>query len=83
MCTVDQNPGLFLVVTPIQVEHLEFLLTEHPNQPFVESVVHSLKEGVWPWAQTPVDLPMVHDLSYLSTKLNNNPEYTAFAQVGS
>ena len=78
--TVDNNPNLFAVVTPIQVERFEFLLTEHPNWPFVESVLRALREGAWPWARPPTDFLMVHDLSYLGTKLEDNDDYAAFAQ---
>ncbi|KIJ41550.1 hypothetical protein M422DRAFT_172191, partial [Sphaerobolus stellatus SS14] len=36
--TIDQNPHLFKIVTPINVSHLEMLLQSHPNQPYVQSV---------------------------------------------
>ena len=78
--TLDQNPDLFAVVTPIQVDRLEFLLAEHPNHPFVASVLRSLREGAWPWAGAPVDFLMIHDLSFLGTKLQGNAEYAKFAE---
>ena len=45
-------PHLFAVVTPILVDHLEALLSEHPNQPFTQSVFHGLCDGFWAWAVT-------------------------------
>ncbi|KAF8829980.1 hypothetical protein HHX47_DHR2000183 [Lentinula edodes] len=50
--TIQQNPHLFRVQTPINADRLEALLNTHPNQAFVKSVVLSLKEGFWPWATT-------------------------------
>lgn len=37
------------VETPFNVDHLELLLSIHPNQPFVASVMHSLHDGFWPF----------------------------------
>jgi hypothetical protein len=37
------------------------LLTDHPNQPFVQSVLAGLREGFWPWAETPDDYPETFD----------------------
>ncbi|KAJ3803528.1 hypothetical protein F5876DRAFT_10745, partial [Lentinula aff. lateritia] len=37
------------VETPFNVDRLENLLASHPNQPFVASVMHSLREGFWPF----------------------------------
>ncbi|KAF9036010.1 hypothetical protein BDZ89DRAFT_889960, partial [Hymenopellis radicata] len=50
--TINQNPHLFHVGTPINVSRLESLLTVHPNQSFCASVMTSLREGFWPWAET-------------------------------
>ena len=52
MKTIHDNPHLFKIVTPINVDRFEELLKTHPNQPFVESVCVSLREGFWPWANT-------------------------------
>ncbi|KAJ3846595.1 hypothetical protein EV368DRAFT_88772 [Lentinula lateritia] len=48
--TIQKNPHLFQVQTPINADHLERMLHAHPNQPFVNSIVIGLKEGFWPWA---------------------------------
>ncbi|THV06834.1 hypothetical protein K435DRAFT_573087, partial [Dendrothele bispora CBS 962.96] len=37
------------VDTPFDVNRLERLLFTHPNRPFVDSVLHSLREGFWPF----------------------------------
>ncbi|KAG2046443.1 hypothetical protein BDR06DRAFT_899221 [Suillus hirtellus] len=46
--TVKKHPHLFKIVTPINVNHFQDLLTDHPNQAFVKSVCHALREGSWP-----------------------------------
>ena len=43
--TINENPHLFDIVTPIFVERFEDLLESHPNQPFVKSVCCGLQEG--------------------------------------
>jgi hypothetical protein len=52
--TISEHPELFLVDTPINVENFEKLLINHPNPPFVKSVVSGLRTGFWPWADTHV-----------------------------
>lgn len=37
------------VETPFDINHFEHLLTDHPNQPFVLSVMKGLQEGFWPF----------------------------------
>jgi hypothetical protein len=37
------------VETPFDVDKFELLLADHPNQPFVESVMKGLREGFWPF----------------------------------
>ena len=51
--TLNENPDLFKIVTPIRVDIFEAYLSSHPNQPFVKSVCRGLREGFWPWAETP------------------------------
>ncbi|KAF5371082.1 hypothetical protein D9757_010799 [Collybiopsis confluens] len=50
--TIQNHPHLFHVDTPISAERLNSLLGDHPNKPFVASVICSLKNGFWPWANT-------------------------------
>ena len=37
------------VETPFDVDKFELLLADHPNQPFVRSVMKGLREGFWPF----------------------------------
>jgi len=50
--TIAENPSLFRIVTPINIDRFEKLLSDHPNPPFVDSVCTGLREGFWPWADT-------------------------------
>jgi hypothetical protein len=52
MQTIRDNPHLFRIVSPINVDRFEKLLETHPNKPFVQSVCASFREGFWPWANT-------------------------------
>jgi hypothetical protein len=52
--TIDQNPGLFTVETPINVDEFEKSLIHHPNPRFVQSVLGGFRNGFWPWADTRV-----------------------------
>jgi hypothetical protein len=37
------------VDTPFDIDKLELLLSDHPNQPFVHSVMKGFHEGFWPF----------------------------------
>ncbi|EJD46511.1 hypothetical protein AURDEDRAFT_26158, partial [Auricularia subglabra TFB-10046 SS5] len=50
--TVASRPDLFQIVTPINATRLKALLRDHPNRPFVASVIEGLTEGFWPLADT-------------------------------
>lgn len=50
--TLQRFSQLFDIVTPIRIHTFSTLLRSHPNRPFVASVLRSLKEGFWPWADT-------------------------------
>ena len=50
--TINENPHLFGVTTPIKIDVFESYLSSHPNQAFVDSVCKGLREGFWPWAKT-------------------------------
>jgi hypothetical protein len=41
--------GYIKVDTPFNVDRLEAILHDHPNQPFVKSVMRGLREGFWPF----------------------------------
>ncbi|KAG1721010.1 uncharacterized protein EDB91DRAFT_1003730, partial [Suillus paluster] len=53
--TVTSRPGLFKIICPINVDHFQALLAEHPDQPFIISVCWALCEGFWPWVDVPHD----------------------------
>ena len=63
--TIQENPHLFKIVTPINVDRFEELLKTHPNRPFVDSVCRGLCEGFWPpGANTRIGVyPDTHDAS--------------------
>ena len=62
--TINDNPSLFQIITPINIDKFELLLKTHPNQWFVKSVCKGLREGFWPWADTLLDgYPTTHDES--------------------
>ena len=73
--TVQQHPEIFKIQTTLDVQVFEKLLTSHPNQPFVRSVVRGFRAGFWPFAATPY--PKTVNESYNSTK---KPEYRKFLQ---
>ncbi|KIK66985.1 hypothetical protein GYMLUDRAFT_155809 [Collybiopsis luxurians FD-317 M1] len=47
--TLQSMSQYLKVETPFNVDRLELLLSSHPNQPFVHSVMRSLREGFWPF----------------------------------
>ena len=62
--TIARNPLLFKLITPINIETFEVLLSSHPNQPFIKSVLTGLCEGFWPFVNTHADsYPPTHDAS--------------------
>jgi hypothetical protein len=64
MNTIAENQNLFKIVTPINVDHLESLLLDHPNRSFIDSVLVGLREGFWPWAEVnDNEYPMTWDNS--------------------
>ena len=75
--TISRYPHLFQIVTPIKISTFERLLKDHPNQPFVKSVLAGLREGFWPFANTnPAYYPLTHDAS--STPPPENTEKRQF-----
>ena len=64
METIRDNPHLFKIITPINVDRFEELLASHPNSTFVQSVCTSFREGFWPWAVTQKEeYPITWDFS--------------------
>lgn len=77
LSTIRNNPHLFNITTPINVDHFQSLLASHPNQPFVQSVCTGFRQGFWPRAiiDNP-DIPLILDRS---RKLHD-PQHLAFAR---
>lgn len=59
--TIRDFPDLFHIITPIDVDTLELLLRQHPNRPLVNSVLHGLRYGFWPFAEESDDVPDIWD----------------------
>ncbi|KAI0039985.1 hypothetical protein FA95DRAFT_1684034, partial [Auriscalpium vulgare] len=78
LSTLRDHPSLFQIVTPINVDRFEALLTSHPNRPFVESVLRGLREGFWPFAEGDPDAyPEVRDFP----ERHLSPEDLEFAEA--
>ena len=76
--TITDNPDLFQVNTPINVDVFEALLKTHQNPKFVDSVCAGLCKGFWPWADTlHASFPITHDESCLTP---DNNEQATFIQ---
>ncbi len=68
--TIEDHPHLFKITTPIKVDVLESYLEKHPNPGFVSSVMTTLKDGFWPWADThhTADFPITWDNMRMSPR---------------
>ncbi|THH14558.1 hypothetical protein EW146_g5779 [Bondarzewia mesenterica] len=75
--TIQQHPDLFRIVMLINVDHFEWMLRDHPNLEFVQSVVQGLHVGFWPCAEGPsTPYPNTWDESHD----NFTPEGLAFVK---
>ena len=54
------HPHLFKITCNINIKKFSELLQDHPNQPFVHSVIVGLTEGFWPWAEHQDGYPVTH-----------------------
>ena len=71
--TIHNIPDLFALVKIHQREPFESLLNDHPNQPFVNSVLKGLWEGFWPCADNQSgSYPQTHE--YPSRKPKDEAE---------
>ncbi|KAJ7135154.1 hypothetical protein C8R46DRAFT_1362264 [Mycena filopes] len=76
MKTLRENQHLFKIVSPVNVDVFESLLVDHPNQPFVRSVIVGLREGFWPWADTqPGTYPDTYDMSNCALKTERERQF--------
>jgi len=58
--TIRTHPELFKITCNINIKKFTELLHDHPNQPFVQSVIIGLTEGFWPWAEQQEGYPITH-----------------------
>ena len=58
--TICTHPNLFKITCNINIKKFNELLKDHPNQPFVQSVITGLTEGFWPWAEPQEGYPVTH-----------------------
>ena len=58
--TIRTHPELFKITCNINIKKFTELLRDHPNQPFVRSVIAGLTEGFWPWAEQQDGYPTTH-----------------------
>ncbi|KAJ6612765.1 hypothetical protein B0H10DRAFT_1680242, partial [Mycena sp. CBHHK59/15] len=75
--TIRNNPHLFKVSTEIHTDRLSALLRNHPNPAFVESVIATLNEGAWPFANTSHadGFPLTYDNSRILPKTEREREF--------
>jgi hypothetical protein len=78
LASLKLRPDIFTIVTPVNITAFSELLKDHPNRPFVDSILKGLSEGFWPCADTAMDgYPLTWDNSYRPLK---NEEHLAFVQ---
>jgi hypothetical protein len=79
--TVQNNPHLFRITTPIKVDKLEALLADHKNPLLVESVCASLRTSFWPKADTHYHTyPVTWDNSHWSIRTQAKEDFIS-AQI--
>lgn len=52
---LSRYPDLFKIVCPYNIPRLKVLLQDHPDKPFVDSVLKGLHSGFWPMSALPSD----------------------------
>ncbi|KAJ7129202.1 hypothetical protein C8R44DRAFT_615205 [Mycena epipterygia] len=75
--TICENPCLFSVSTEIQAGRLRELLKTHPNPVFVDSIIATLTEGAWPFADTrhTSGFPITYNNSQILPKTEREREF--------
>ena len=58
--TICTHPDLFKITCNINIKKFNELLKDHPNQPFVQSVITGLTKCFWPWAEQQEGYPVTH-----------------------
>ncbi|KAJ7498366.1 hypothetical protein B0H11DRAFT_1997524 [Mycena galericulata] len=77
METIKNNPHLFKVATEIRTDRLRAMLGNHPNPAFINSVLATLDEGAWPFADTKhtEGFPLTWDNSRILPKTEHEREF--------
>jgi hypothetical protein len=76
--TLTNFPGLFCIKSLIDIDHLQSLLSDHPNTLLVDSICRSLHDGFWPWADTKHDIyPVIWDNSNWLLKMQPECDFVA------
>ncbi|CAA7268095.1 unnamed protein product [Cyclocybe aegerita] len=63
--------GFVKVDTPFNIDRLESLLSDHPNHPFVDSVIRGLREGFWPFEDGDWDKDATKPLSNFAPEVED------------
>ena len=50
--TIRLHPHLFHLVTPVNIDRLEYYLSSHPNHALTHSIILGFREGFWPFTIT-------------------------------
>ena len=50
--TIHHHPHLFRLITPVNIDRLEYYLSLHPNHALTHSIILGFHEGFWPFAIT-------------------------------
>jgi hypothetical protein len=59
--TISAHPQLCKITCTINTKKFNHLLCNHPNQPFIQSVLLGLTKGFWPWAEPQDGYPVTHN----------------------
>ena len=50
--TICHHPHLFQLVTPVNIDHLEYYLSSHPNHALARLIILGFHQGFWPFTIT-------------------------------
>ena len=50
--TIRLHPHLFHLITPVNIDRLEYYLSSHPNHALTHSIILGFREGLWPFTIT-------------------------------
>lgn len=59
-CAIKRRPDLFKINCSINIHNFKSLLKNHPNKPFVDSIILGLTEGFWPISDKPSNDTVSH-----------------------